>query len=129
MARLPDEAWATVGTVSAGNLSNTFGSTTFASRVYLKCAGVSAVKWQLSAVTLGTAAKVYVTPKFRDSAGVITHPYQQDGTPVKWALTDVNRETPPFPTSGAYEVSAELWTDVAAGATGAATVQASRAKE
>jgi len=111
--------------VAASYLSNTFGSSTD-TPTWLSCDGVKNVKFQLSAIVLGTATEVRVTPIFRSKDETITIPYDSDGTPVYWGLSAINRETPCFPVGGAYEVSCELWTDVAAGVTGAATAQAQR---
>jgi len=118
--KTPD--FVTCNTVAASKLSNTFGSSTD-TPVWISCDGVESVKFQLSSVALGTASEVRVTPIFRSKGETITIPYDADGTPVYWPLAAINRETPPFPTGGAYEVSCELWTDVAAGASGAATAQ------
>ena len=126
--RLKDESWQTVATVAASKLSNTFKSST-STDVWLRCDGTFFIKFKLSAVTLGTASKVYVCPKFRDAASSVSYLYQQDNaTPVRWPLTAISNETALFGPFTAYEVCAEVYSDAAAGATGAVTVQAQRAK-
>lgn len=129
MSRVKDETWTTVAVVAASYLSSTFKSST-ATTTWLQCDGVFYVKFQLSSVVLGTATKVYVCPKFKDEAGTVTYLLQQDNsTPVRWPLTAANNETPAFGPFVSKYVSAELYTDAAAGATGAATAQAQRASK
>ncbi len=128
MGRLKDESWTTVAVIAASAVSNTFKSST-QTNTWLECDGVFFIKFQFSAIVLGTATKFYVCPKFKDAAGTVTYIYQQDNTtPVRWPLTAVNNETGLFGPFASTYVGAEVYADAAAGATGECTVQAVRIK-
>lgn len=126
MSHVKDQNWVPAVVVAAGDLSHTFGSTTTTTENWIDCKGAVGVKFKATALTLGTAAGLRICPKFKDAAGNETYAADGDGDPRYVTIKTVGYETDVFWEVDAVSVSVELWTDVAAGVTGAATVALKR---
>lgn len=123
---IKDADWKTVAVVAAGNLSHTFGSTTHGTQTYYDTKGAIAVEFRLKSATLGTAGELRITPKFKAADGTTTNTPADGSVNIYYPLVTAGTSTEPFTPVDAVWTTAELWTDVAAGGTGAAEVQIKR---
>ena len=125
MPGIKDVSWQTVIAATAGQLSNTFGSSTPTTDSTFDADGCLGVKFKLSAVSLPTATKIYLVPKFVDSASVSTYPALADGSLDYIVLTTANYESAIYWDIDARYVGARVWLD-AADAAATCTVQMKR---
>ena len=109
---IKDPSWQTVYTAVAGQLSNTFGSST-RTQEYFPTRGAVAVKYRLNSVTLPAAGEIRITPKFRAKDGSTTDTPADGSTNIYYPLVTAGTSSEPFGEIDAWETTAEVWLDSA----------------
>lgn len=110
------EVWKTCTVAAAGKLSATFGSSDPGTHATFDCPGAIGVKFKATAISLPTATKLYVTPRFLDKDGTETFAQDAAGNPAKQVITAINRETEVYWDVDADFVGVEPWLDATDGA-------------
>ena len=111
MPGIKDVSWQTCIVAAATKLSATFGSSAPATDSTFAADGCIGVKYKLSAVSLPTATKIHVCPKFVDADGTETWAALADGSLDYVSVITANYETPIFWDVDAIAVGAEVWLD------------------
>ena len=111
MPGIKDVNWQTCIDAAATELSATFGSSDPGTNDTFAADGCVGVKFKLSDVSLPTATRIYVCPKFLDSDGNTTYAALADGSLDYVSVITANYETPIFWDIDAIAVGAEVWLD------------------
>lgn len=122
---LKDRNWQQIVVAAAGELSNTFGSSSPGTDNYISADGAIGIKIKATSIALGALSAIRVTPKFKDADSNVTYAAQANGDPAYCDIKATERETPVFWDIDGVEVGCEVWLS-ASDANAAITIEIKR---